>query len=305
MTTNVHTIPMRSWMFVPGNIQRFLDKVPTTDADCVLLDIEDGVLPASKADARTMIANELESVGCAAPGIPQMYVRTNACGSEWFNDDLSAVIHPALDGICLPKVECADDVTRADELLTDLEHEHGIEPGHVKVVAAIESAVGLFEARAIAQASQRLVALIFGAEDFALDIGLSAYRTEEAADLVHARSVIVTAAAAARVLSIDGVFPNLDDPNGLEADAYRARRLGFDAKSTFNPRQVPVLNVVFSPQPDELAYARRVVDAFETAKERGEASVAVGGQLVDLPILHRAERLLAVADTVDTEGRGR
>ena len=104
--------------------------------------------------------------------------------------------------------------------------------------------------------------------------------------------LVVNAAAAARVLSIDGVFPNLDDPEGLERDVVQSRRLGFDAKSTFNPRQVELINRVFSPTPDELEYARKVVDAFEEAQARGEGSVAVGGQLVDRPIVLRAQRLL-------------
>jgi citrate lyase subunit beta / citryl-CoA lyase len=109
--------------------------------------------------------------------------------------------------------------------------------------------------------------------------------------------MVVYAAAAARVVSIDGVFPNLDDPDGMERDALQARRLGFTAKSTFNPRQVAVINRVFSPRPDEIAYARLVVDAFGAAQARGDASVAVGGQLVDRPIVLRAQRLLGLAET--------
>ena len=104
----------------------------------------------------------------------------------------------------------------------------------------------------------------------------------------------MVAAAAARILSIDGVFPNLDDPEGLERDVVQSRRLGFDAKSTFNPRQVELINRVFSPAPDEVEYAHKVVDAFREAQARGDGSVAVGGQLVDLPIVRRAQRILEV-----------
>jgi citrate lyase subunit beta/citryl-CoA lyase len=135
---------------------------------------------------------------------------------------------------------------------------------------------------------------MFGAEDYSLDLGLGTRREKEAAELITARSLIVNAAAAANILSIDGVFPNLDDPDGLLADVRQARRLGFTSKSTFNPRQIEVINQVFSPQPDEIEYARKIAAGFREAEARGDASVAVGGQLVDRPIVLRALRILEI-----------
>ncbi|MBA2643121.1 MAG: citrate lyase subunit beta, partial [Actinobacteria bacterium] len=175
---------------------------------------------------------------------------------------------------------------------SESEAKAGIAEGKLRIVAAIESAAALLAAPAIAAAHPRMLALMFGAEDYALDLGLGAQREGEARDLLYARSAIVVAAAAARILSIDGVFPNLDDLEGLERDILQSRRLGFDAKSTFNPRQVELINRIFSPTPDELDYARKVVDAFDEARARGDGSVAVGGQLVDLPIVLRAQRIL-------------
>jgi citrate lyase subunit beta/citryl-CoA lyase len=142
---------------------------------------------------------------------------------------------------------------------------------------------------------------MFGAEDFALDIGLGTKRENEAAELLFARSSIVVAAAAKRMLSIDGVFPDLDDESGMRRDVAQARRLGFTSKSTFNPRQVAEINSVFSPQADEIEYAHRVVSAFEEAESKGDASVAVGGQLVDLPILRRAQRILELVAELEIE----
>jgi citrate lyase subunit beta/citryl-CoA lyase len=191
----------------------------------------------------------------------------------------------------VPKVESADDIRVVADALA------GFDPdGTVGIVAAIESATGLLRAAEIAAAHPRMLALMFGAEDYALDLGLGTKREGEAGELVYARSALVVAAAAARLISIDGVFPDLDDPDGLLADVVQARRLGFSAKSTFNPRQIDVINERFSPTPDELAYARRVAAAFEEATARGDASVAVGGQLVDRPIVLRAQRLLDLAD---------
>ena len=165
-------------------------------------------------------------------------------------------------------------------------------PGTVRVVAAIESPKGLLAAADIAAADPRVCALIFGGEDYALEIGLGANRVAEAAEMLHPRNVIIVAAAAAGVLSIDGVFPDLNNEEGCLKDIWQARRLGFTSKSTFNPRQVEMINEIFSPSEEDLDYARRLVAAFDEGKARGDASIAFGGQLVDLPILMRAERIL-------------
>jgi citrate lyase subunit beta/citryl-CoA lyase len=285
--------PLRSWMFVPGNRQRFLDKVYELDVppDAVLFDLEDGVIPDQKAIARTQVAEVLRR---SQPG-PLRTVRVNAMSTEWFENDLAAIAGPGLEGICVPKIEEPSEVVRAAELLDQVDAD-----GTVRIIAAVESARSILNAPAIAAAHPRVLGIIFGAEDYALDIGLGTKREREAAELIYARSVIVNAAVAARVISIDGVWPDLDDPDGLLGDIVQARRLGFSAKSTFNPRQIELINTRFSPAEDELSYARQVVEAFEAATERGDASVAVGGQLVDLPIVQRAQALLALADELGT-----
>lgn len=282
----------RSWMFVPGSRQHFLEKASTSNADCVLLDLEDGVLPDDKAKAREMVG---EVLGRGSFG-PERFVRINAVDTPWHADDLAEVVRPGLAGVCLPKVESPSDILTLVGHLEGAENAQRIASGSVEIVAAIESAQSLIHAVAIASSHPRVIAIMFGAEDFSLDLGLGAARSGEAAELLFARSSLVVAAASARVLSIDGVFPNLEDARGLEADVLSARRLGFTSKSTFNPRQIAEINRIFSPQPDELNYARRVVAAFEAAQRRGDASVAVGGQLVDLPIVRRAQRLLRLAE---------
>ena len=275
---------LRSWMFVPGNRDRFIQKVKTSSADAILLDIEDGVLPAEKPDARRMIAAALPQRDFG----PRRYVRVNALSTPWLQPDLEAVIVPGIEGVCLTKVVRPQDILETASLIEGLEKKRGLEIGKVRILAAVESARGLMNALAIADAHPRVIGLMFGAEDYALDLGLGA------AELLFARSHVVNAAAAANVLSIDGVFPNLDDPEGLVADVRQARRLGFTSKSTFNPRQIDVINQVFSPQPDEIEYARKIAAGFRAAEAKGDASVAVGGQLVDRPIVLRALRILEV-----------
>lgn len=280
---------LRSWMFVPGDKQRFLDKSEVSGADVVMFDLEDGVIFSQKAEARKMVKQHLTKSPWKGP---LRYVRVNAPATGMTAEDIMTVASSGLDGICLTKVESPADVVRAVGVLEAAEHERGIAAGQIRILAAIESANALHQAVEIAKAHERVIGLIFGAEDYALDIALPANRIAEASELIHARAIIVNAAAAARVLSVDGVFPNLEDPDGFLADAVQARRLGFTSKSTFNPRQIDLLNAQFSPTPDEIAYAQKVADAFKEAEARGDASVAVGGQLVDLPIVMRALRML-------------
>jgi citrate lyase subunit beta/citryl-CoA lyase len=288
------TTRLRSWMFVPGNRRRFIDKaLEETRPDAVYLDLEDGVPPQEKALAREQIA---EALARPATGVVR-YVRVNRAGTDWWREDVEAVLVPGLDGICLPKVEDEEEVHLMRAELERFELDSGVAAGHVRILLAVESALGLLRAPALAACHERVSGLMFGAEDFALDLGLGTRREAEAAELVHARSSLVVAAASAHVMSVDGVFPDLEDEDGLWADVRQARRLGFHGKSTFHPKQMQVINEVFTPSADELEYARRVVTAFEEAQARGDGAVAVGGQLVDLPIVVRAQQLLdAVAE---------
>lgn len=277
---------LRSWLYVPGNNRLFIDKALTeVRADVVLLDLEDGVPAAEKAAARELVT--------AALGRPptgrRRWVRTNPVGSPWWEEDLAAVLAARPAGVALPKVDEEEQVHEAAR------HLERLGPG-IGIVATIETARGLIHAPAIAAAHPRVLALMFGSEDFALDLGLGARREAEARELVYARSALVVAAAAARRLAIDGVFPDLDDDPGFESDLKQARRLGFAGKSTFNPRQVERINAAFAPTPDEVEFARRAVAAFEDARARGDGSVSVDGQLVDRPVVARARRILEMVE---------
>ena len=274
-------------MFVPGNKQRFLDKARQSEVDAVFFDLEDGVLPAEKGEARRMVGDTL-----GQPAAPAKFVRLNGLSTPWFAEDLEAVVRPGLDGVCLPKCESPAMVHELDARLEALEKDRAMEVGTVRVVAAIESANALLMAPTIATAHPRIMALMLGTEDMALDLGLGTDRRDEASEMLHVRSATVIAATAARIGSIDGVYPRLDDPEGARRDTEQARNLGFTGKSTFNPQQISLINEIFSPRVDEIEYAQAVVNALEDAKTRGDASVAVRGQLVDLPIVLRAQRLL-------------
>ena len=284
----------RTWMFVPGHAQRFIDKAMSLSCDVMMLDLEDGVTPAEKPAARELIAEALGRP--KEPGGPVRFVRINAVGGEHSEADLRAAVRPGLEGLVLPKVQSAQEVQTVAAYLDGREAEVGLERGSVALAGAIETPRGLFNALAIADSSPRLVALMFGAEDYGWELGLPALREEEAAELLHARSIIVAAARAAHVQPVDGVWPDLGDEDGLRLDIAKARRLGFGGKALFHPSQIDAINAAFAPTPAEIDYAERVTDAFDEAFARGEGSIAFEGRLVDRPIAERARATLRLAD---------
>ena len=295
---------MRSWMFVPGDRQRMIDKSLALSVDAIMMDIEDGVAPAEKDNARRQIAASLDQVATRihaegnAVRTPARYVRINAVGHERMHADLSAVVRPGLEGLVLPKVETPDQVRIVEQILDRSEPEVGITAGTVRLLVAIESPRGLFNALAIASSSPRVIGLIFGAEDFSRELSLPLKREGEARDLLYARSALVIAAAAAHVQAVDGVWTDLKDPDGLRRFAQQSRRIGFSGMSLIHPSQVDDVNAAFTPTDEELEHCRRVLHAFEEARSRGEGAVAFGGQLLDYPIVERARQTLALAEAV-------
>jgi citrate lyase subunit beta/citryl-CoA lyase len=283
----------RSWMFVPGHRQKMIDKALGLNTDAIMLDIEDGVAPNEKDTARHLIG---EALGRSkTPGSPARFVRINAIGHARMDADLNAVVRPGLEGLVLPKVETAADVKKVDAILTQRERGLKMVSGSVKFLVAIESPGGLLNAPAIAACSPRVCGLIFGAEDYGREVGLPTSREGEARDLLHARSAVVIAAAAAHVQAVDGVWVDLRDADGLLAFARQSRRLGFSGMSLIHPSQIDPINQTFSPTAEEIDYAQEVVQAFAEANARGEGSIAFGGQLIDRPIVERARRTLEMA----------
>ena len=279
---------MRSWMFVPGHQQRMIDKAYGLKLDVAMFDLEDGVPPSEKNTARAMMAETL-----ARPSSETLrFVRIHPAGTKEIAADLPAVIRPGLDGLTLTKVNCPEDVLRVSAVLDAREEQAGLQRGSVRLLATIESARGLVQAAAIAASSPRLVGLMFGAEDFAMDLGMFNVRQGEAGDFLYARSALVIAAASEGLQAVDRVYLAIRNPTGLEADTRLARDLGFTGKALIHPAQIGVVESVFRPTDAEVEHARRVVEAFEAAEATGVGAVAVDGQMVDLPVVERARRTL-------------
>ena len=269
----------RSVLFSPGDQPDLLRKAPDAGADTVVFDLEDAVAPQLKADARSDVATVLTDASFD-PSC-EVCVRVNADVSM-AAADLEAVLEgdPRLDAVMVPKAESATDVGT----LVDLLAERG---AGLPVIALCESARGVLHAEDIA-AAPAVDAVAFGAEDLAADVG--ATRTEGSEEVSHARQHVVLAAAAADVDAIDTVFTDIEATDRLAEETGVAVQLGYDGKMAIHPAQVDVINEAFTPDPETVEWAERVLEAREAADERGV--VRVDGEMIDAPIVAQAERVM-------------
>ncbi|MDE3001040.1 MAG: CoA ester lyase [Gemmatimonadota bacterium] len=275
---------MRSWLFVPGHRQRMIEKAFGLSTDVVIFDLEDGVPGGGKDVARRQVAAALVS----APTGANAFVRVHAAGSPEVHADLRALEGAPLRGLVLPKVQRPKDVLEFHGWLDGHEKSVGLPSGAVRLLATVESAGGLVHAPAIASATPRLTGLMFGAEDFALDMGLFSHPGEGLFD--YARSALAVAAASGGIRAIDKVFTDIRDLDGLALEARRARDLGFAGKAVIHPDQVGGVNEIFSPTGDEVKRARRILTAHERRADGG--AEAVDGRMVDRPVLEQAQMIL-------------
>lgn len=281
---------LRSLLFMPGNQEKMLLKTPTVTADAVIWDLEDAVAPADKAAARELVGKHIAGLPAGVP----VFVRVNPFSTGMAEDDLFAAVHPRLSGVILPKTENPDELRLLSRLLGRLEAERGIPGGSLKVIALIESALGVIRAHEVATASDRVIAVALGAEDLTRDIGTS--RTKEGTEVSHARGFVALAAAAAGVASIDTPHTDLNDLDALRAECLFVKQLGFSGKLAIHPKQVEVVNTAFAPTEAELAWARKVAAAVEAAGAAYRGVIAVDGKMVDKPVVDRALRILATGE---------
>ncbi|MDG5778496.1 CoA ester lyase [Haloarculaceae archaeon H-GB1-1] len=269
----------RSVLFSPGDRPEMLRKATTTDADVVVFDLEDAVAPARKSEAREAVASVLGEV---ADADCEVCVRVNS-GAEAAGDLDVVLDGDALpDSVMLPKVADAGSV----EALADTLAEHDAER---PVLALVETARGVLNAAEIA-AAEATDALVFGAEDLAADLG--ATRTTEGTEVLHAREHVRLAASAADVDAIDTLFTDFEDSEGLAEDAAFSRTLGFEGKLAIHPSQVPVINEAFTPDPERVEWAERVVAARDEAARDDRGVFQVDGEMIDAPLLAQADRIL-------------
>ena len=280
----------RSMLFLPGNAPTMIMNGNYLGADAVIFDLEDAVAPAEKDAARILVGNVLGTVPFDRV---ETIVRINSTDTPYWQLDLQAVVPQKPDIIMLPKTSCPKDVEQVDDYMTELEKQLGMEPGTVKLMPLIETALGIENAYFIASSRRRVTALFLGAEDLTAD--LRCKRTKEGREIDYARSRMVNAARAAGVDVYDTPFTDVNDDEGIVVDAKYAKALGFTGKASISPRHVDAINAVFSPTKAEIAYAYEVLDAIEEAKAQGKGAIALRGKMIDAPIVARAQQTIEAA----------
>jgi citrate lyase subunit beta/citryl-CoA lyase len=285
-------VRLRSLLFVPGDSERKFAKARACGADALILDLEDAVAPSRKADARARVADLLQDREARHWSF---WVRINALDTGLTPDDLAAVVRPGLDGVLAPKANCAEDVSRIATQLDDLEAGAGMTPGGTRIlVVATETPRAMFNLGSYAPAHPRLAGLTWGAEDLSAAVGAATNKGPDG-DWSHpyqlARSLCLFAAAAAEVAPIETLYADFRDTEGLIASCKASRRDGFTGRIAIHPDQIAPINACFSPSEEDIAHARRVVEAFAAQPDAG--TIGIDGRMYDIPHLKAARRILA------------
>ena len=281
-------------MFVPGNNPGMMADAHIYGPDSIMLDLEDSVTMAEKDAARLLVYNALKTIDY---GDTEMVVRINPLNTPYGKKDVEAVVKAGVDVIRMPKTETADEVREVEAEILKWETELGC-VGRTKIMAAIESALGIVNAYPIATASKRMMGIALGAEDYCAN--LKTQRTSGdnpnfGLELLLARQTIVVAARAAGIDALDTVYSNLNDTETFRREVELIKTLGFDGKSIINPRQIEIINEVFAPKEKDIEKALKILAAIKEAEAKGSGVIAVNGKMVDKPVVIRAQRTIDLA----------
>jgi citrate lyase subunit beta/citryl-CoA lyase len=284
--------PRRSVLYMPGSNARAIEKARTLPVDGVILDLEDAVAPDAKAQARTQVADAVKAGGF---GSREVFIRVNGIDTEWHADDLEAAAHAGPDGILVPKISDVAQLERVGQRLLDMKTSL-----KTRIWAMIETPQAIFNINALAaeahDSETRLAGFVMGTNDIA---------KETRARLVPGRAPMLSwlarcllAAHAHNIDILDGVYNDLSDAKGFEAECIQARDMGFDGKTLIHPNQVEPCNNVFSPSADEVAQARKLIAAFDLPENRNKGVVQVDGRMVERMHAEMARRTVAIADAI-------
>jgi len=277
----------RSLLYVPVNVEKYVEKAHTRGADCIQLDLEDSVPSSEKAAARKLVAAAAKRV---RRGGGDVVVRINS-PRELAEPDLDFSVNENVDGIAVTKAQSAEHIRRIDELISGLESQRGMRMGHTRLIAMVETPAAFFQMPAIAQSSPRLAAMNIGGEDFALETGMEP--TEETLLMPKQQMVFAARAAGIMPLGFIASVAGFGDWDAFGRMVRRSRQFGFMGAGCIHPGQVPIVNREYSPSADEVTYARRIVEENAKHEGAGRASWSLDGKMIDVPVVVRAQRLLA------------
>ena len=284
---------LRSLIFVPGNRPNMLERAKNFKTDIVMVDLEDSVPPNEKIAARELAS---EWVTTLTGNNQKVMIRVNSLDTGLTKDELTRIVSPQLYGISLGKVSSRWDIQSTDRVLVELEERLMIPVGTVKIIPWIETAKAIMELDAIANASKRIIAIAFGAEDYTNDMGI--LRTDMGAEVEFPRSAVAIAARSANIAALDSPFVSFKDTVNLKADSMKARQLGYTGKFAIHPDQLEIINETFSPSKEDIEYALRVVEGWNEALKIGRGSFDLDGKMVDVPVVKRAQNLLALSQSI-------
>jgi citrate lyase subunit beta/citryl-CoA lyase len=279
----------RTMLFVPGNNPGMLKDAGLYGADSLMFDLEDAVAITEKDSARFMVYNAIKNLDY---GDIEIVVRINGLDNPFGREDIEAVVRAGVDVIRLPKTETKEDILAVEAAIEEVERKIG-RVGSTKMMAAIESTMGVINAYSIATSSKRLIGIALGAEDYVTN--LKSKRYPDGMELMGARSQIVIAARAAGIYALDTVYSDIENMEGFKREVELIKQLGFDGKSVINPRQIKPVHEIFTPTEKEIEKSSNIVRAARAAQKQGLGVISLNGKMIDKPIIERAERLLQLA----------
>jgi citrate lyase subunit beta-like protein len=277
----------RALLYMPGDDRRKIEKSTTLGVDSLWVDMEGGVAGNKKAEARAVIALAIKELDF---GNSERCIRINNIGSGLEKRDLVAALATNPDAIVVPKIETAEQVKWVSEHIESYELSSNLNIGAIRLLIGVETAKGILNLKEIAESDKRLEAIIFGAEDYAASVG--ATRTQEATEVLYARSAVVTACAANDLQAIDMVYIDFRDLDGLRVEAEQGAGFGFSGKQVIHPNQVSVAQEAFTPSDSAIEYAKRIVESFESSQKEGKGAYALDGKMIDMPLLKNAQKVL-------------
>jgi citrate lyase subunit beta/citryl-CoA lyase len=283
----------RSILYVPGNVPKFIDKAHERGADCILVDLEDSVTVAEKPTARAMLPETMKKV---VRGGADVAVRINR-PMRLAIPDIEAAVRPGLSALFITKTEGVQHLRLLDEAVSEMERERGMPAGSVGFGAMIEHPRALAELNDIAERGPRVIAMMLGGEDFALETG--SVPSDESLELPKRLVAFAAQAHGVAMIGILGTVADYSDPAAYKKSAERARRFGFSGGTCVHPGLVQALNEAFTPSADDVAYAKKLIAADEKAATEGRGSFTVDGKMIDIPVIDRARRLIARYDAIE------
>ncbi|TGE31028.1 CoA ester lyase [Desulfosporosinus sp. Sb-LF] len=273
----------RSMLFMPGNNPGMLQDAAILGADSIILDLEDAVSLTEKDSARILVRDAIKTIDYSQV---EVVVRVNPLDTEFGPHDVDVIARVKPDTLLIPKAN-EEEIKLVDKMLDQIEIEEGHTPGSIKLIALIETALGLENVYCVIQASKRMVGVLLGGEDLTSDLGIA--RTKDGQEIFYARNKVATACRALKVDSIDTPFTDTNDFVGLAKDTAKAKSLGLTGKSAINPRQIEIIHSVFAPTEEELKHALRVLYAMEEAEKEGKGVCSLDGKMIDAPVINRAK----------------